>query len=197
MEFFISGKKVGLRPMEITDIEKIAAWMNDSEVTRFMFYGRYPSTTEQIRELFEGYINNNEDIIFMIVDIATGLPIGFVGIFEIDFINRKGEFRILIGERKFWNSEYGMEVSAIVIHYGFDVLNLNKIYGGVSRPDNRGAKKFYELLGFKVEEFQRKTAYRNSMYYDDIKIDILRSEYYPKILKLYQKNFGIGTKSYE
>jgi len=191
MPILLRGKNLGLRSLESTDIKKIAEWLNSAETTRFMFYGRLPSTNKQVKKLFESYQSSNKNAVFMVVDIKSGLAIGFGGLFKIDYVAKKAEPIMLIGERKFWGQTYGMEGFTLITHYGFEKLKLNMMYGGVTRPDTRGAEKFYEFLGYKINGVRKEMAYRNGIYYDGIMIDILRKEYYPKILESYQKNFGI------
>lgn len=193
MTINIRGNNIGLRPFQTDDIEKIASWMNDDEVTHFMFYGRRPMSVWQVEKMFRDYLESERNAIFMAVDMASRSTIGFAGFFEMDHIARTGEPRIMIGEKRFRGQYCGMETFALLVHYGFDRLNLNMIYGGVTRPDNRGAEKFYELMGCKIGGVRRQMAYRNGIYYDAIMYDLLRSEYYPGIMELYKKNFGVVT----
>jgi len=191
--FVIKGKSIGLRKFVLgpNDIKKIAGWLNDGEATRFMFYGRYPANIEQVKELFKSYIDEGKNEIFIMVDIKSGLDIGFSGIFDIDNVSKKAEPRMLIGLREFRGDNYGMEGVALLTHFAFNTLHLNKLYGGVARPNNKGAEKFYKLLGYKILGIQKNIAYRNSQYCDGLIIDMLRSEYYPKITEFYKNNFGI------
>lgn len=191
MKFFINGKNASLRPVEKADIRDFTIWLNDPIVTYHLFYGRFPTTKDQVKELFADYDNSGDNMVFTIVDKASGSSIGFAGIFEIDFAAKNGELRVIIGDKNFWGHSYGMEVCAMLTHLGFDKLKLNVMYHGTSRPDNRGAIKLFELLGHKLGGVKRQVLYRNGRYYDGTMMDILRSDYYPRILKSYQKNFKI------
>lgn len=210
-KIFLRGKTVDLRPVELADIKLIAKWINDPDVTQFMFTGQLPTSERQVKQLVRGYIEDPRNIVFIIVDKITKRPVGFAGIFELysmphttgkflqGFIaswyssTGSGDYRILIGEKKFWNKGCGAEVCAILTHYGFDRLNLNVMTLGTTRADNRGAIRLYESLGYQFGGIRRRVMYRNGRYYDAALMDILRDEYYKKSLKEYEKNFGVKS----
>lgn len=197
--------------MEFADVQLIAKWINDPDATQFMFTGQLPTSKHQVKQLVRGYVEDPRNVVFIIVEKATKLPIGFAGIFDLYSIphgNGKflqgfiaswysstgsGDYRILIGEKKFWNKGYGVEVCALITHYGFDRLNLNVITLGTTRADNRGAIRLYESLGYKFGGVRRRAMYRNGRYYDAPLMDILRNEYYEKFLKEYERNFGVKS----
>jgi RimJ/RimL family protein N-acetyltransferase len=156
-----------------------------------MFYGRLPKTSEQIKEMFHSYEKEGNNEVFIIVKKEENIAIGFGGIFEIDKRSKTGEIRILIGENKFWNYGFGMEVCAILTYYGFRELDLNMVYLGTSRSDNKGAIRFFQFLGFKLQGIKRQVLYRNGRYYDGTMMDFLKKEFTPSILKHYEKTYQI------
>ena len=210
-EPFIRGKTVDLRPVEFSDVPLVAKWINDPDATQFMFTGQLPTSERQVRELVRGYIENPHHVVFIIVEKVTRQPVGFAGLFELygmssyagkflpGFIaswyssTGSGDYRILIGEKKFWNKGYGAEVCALLTHYGFDRLNLNVMALGLTRADNRGAIQLYERLGYRFCGIKRRSMYRNGRYYDAALMDILREEYYKTYLHEYEQAFGVSS----
>jgi len=186
--YFLKGKKIGLRAIEREDIFSIAKWLNDEIVTYFMFYGQRPTNQDQINEEMQKQINSQDNVIFLIISLKTKKPIGFTGLYGIHLTSRKAEFRILIGEKSFWNKGYGTEVTELVTYYGFDRLNLNKIWLGYEK-ENKAAGKCYEKAGYSTEGISREDIYRNSRYYDGVRMAILRKDYYEKFYKLHSKIF--------
>ncbi len=189
-KLFVSGKNIGLRALRQGDADLVVGWLNNPEITRHLFYGRLPKTISEIEKMLEEHIGNDHDVVFMAVHKSTAKTIGFCGIFDLDYLAGHGEIRIVIGERRFWNGSLGMEICALLTHFGFDRLNLNMLYLGTSRPDNRGATKFFESLGYKFQGVKRQVLYRNGRYYDGTTMDILRREYYPRVRDFYYKRFG-------
>lgn len=187
---FLSGAKTSLRPVEDADIPWIARWLMDPRVTYYMFYGQKPMTLQQVSEEIQRQISSPSNVLLTAVIARTKQPIGFAGIYDIHPTARKGEFRILVGEPPIWNRGYGTEITELLIYYGFDRLNLNRIYLGVT-SENTGGIKAYEKAGFVHEGVLRADIYRNSRYYDTVRMSILREEYYRSLHKKHARKFSI------
>lgn len=190
---FLQGEKIYLRPIEIEELPQITSflekWVNDGIVTYYMFTGQRPLNKGQVVEVFKEQIESKENIVFLIVDIKTEKPIGYAGLYEINETARKAELRILIGEKEFWGKGYGTETTELINYYGFDRLNLNRIYLGYTAA-NKGAGRAYEKAGYVYEGTLKEDNYRNSQYYDSARMAILRKDYYKKFYQLHSKKFG-------
>lgn len=188
------GKKILMRPINQNDFSLIAKWINDNEVTYYMFYGQKPLTLEQVSQEIQHQINSQNNIVLIITILSSATPIGFAGLYDIHLTARKAELRILIGEKKYWGKGYGTETVELLTYYGFDRLNLNKIWLGVT-ADNKRALRTYEKSGYKVEGCLRQDIYRNSRYYDSIRMAILREAYYPNLYKKHYQKFGLNIEN--
>lgn len=175
---FIIGEKVYLRALEKNDlVGNMFQWANDSGVTHYMFMGAVPNTMERLEEEYEQLLNSKNDVVLAAIDQKTDIHIGNVGLYVINWINRSAEFRIIIGEKEYWNKGYGSELTKLTVTYGYEKLNLNKIWLGVNK-DNKSAVKTYEKAGFVYEGNLRQEIYRNGQYYDAVRMSILRNEYF-------------------
>lgn len=190
--YFLKGGKVGLRPIEIEDLQKlsrlIAKWVNDGIVTYYLFTGQKPQNSEQVAADFKEQLDAGNNVIFLIVDSKTNKPIGYAGLYELHSTARKAESRILIGEKGFWGKGYGTEVVELLTFYGFDRLNLNRIYLGYT-AENKGSGRIYENAGYVYEGTLKEDIYRNSKYYDSVRMAILRKDYYKKLYKSHSERF--------
>ena len=193
-QFFLAGEKIILKQVEIKDLKnfsKLAVkWVNDGVVTYYLFTGQTPKNSEQIFNDFKKLLDSHENVIFLIVDKKTKKPIGYAGLYEINLTARKAEFRVFILEKSFWGRGLGTEVTELLTFYGFDRLNLNRIYLGFT-ADNKGAGKAYAKAGFKEEGILKQDIYRNSQYYDSIRMAVLRDEYYKKQYLEHKNRFSI------
>jgi RimJ/RimL family protein N-acetyltransferase len=175
---FIVGENLYLRGLEKSDLTgNMFQWANDAEVTHYMFMGGMPNTIEQLEEEYEQLIRSPKDVVFAVVDKESDTHIANVGLYCIEWIGRSAELRIVIGERDFWGRGYGTEATKLTVAYGFEKLNLNSVYLGVN-AEHVGAIKAYQNAGFVREGTMRQYIYRNSRYYDAIRMSILREEYY-------------------
>jgi RimJ/RimL family protein N-acetyltransferase len=125
---------------------------------------------------YEAMLESPADVELAIVDQETDKHIGITGIHSISWIARSGEFRVLIGEKEYWGKGYGTETTQLMVAYGFEILNLHKVWLGVN-SDHVGAIRTYERAGFAREGELRDEIYRNSRYYNAVRMSILRDEY--------------------
>lgn len=180
---FLEANKVYLRGIEKKDLEgKFFQWANDKEVTHFLFMGSFPNILENLYDWFEQMRRSNEDVVFMIIDKAKDRELGFCGFHQIRWIHRSAEYRIFIGEKEKWGKGIGEEVTKIMLRYGFEILNFNKIWLGVNASHKR-AVNLYKKCGFIEEGVLREEIYKNSKYYDAVRMSILRKEYYQNFKK--------------
>jgi len=184
--YFLGGPKIFLRPIEVEELRKTAAiiekWVNDETVTYFMFTGQKPKNLKQVMSDLEEQLESKDNVIFLVQDQKTKKSIGYAGLYEINSTAKKAELRILIGEKDFWGKGCGSETVKIITYYGFDRLNLNRIYLGFT-ADNKGAAKAYEKAGYSYEGTLKEDIYRNSRYYDSLRMAILKKNYYKNFYK--------------
>lgn len=174
---FIVGEKIYLRGLEKNDLRgNMLQWGNDPEVTYYMFMGAIPNSIELLEEEYEQLLKSKNDVVFAVVDKKTDIHIGNAGLYVINWISRSAEFRIIIGEKEYWKKGYGTEATRLTAEYGFNKLNLNKVWLGVNAK-HKGAIKAYENAGFVHEGILRQEIYRNGNYYDAVRMSILREEY--------------------
>ena len=175
---FITGKKLYLRGLKREDLRgNMFNWANDSEVTHYMFMGLVPNSIELMEEEYDKLTRSEKDIILAIIDKKSDKHIGNVGLYSINWVARSAEYRIIIGEKAFWNKGYGTEAANLILDYGFNKLNLNKMWLGVN-AENKTAVKSYEKSGFVKEGLLREEIYRNGLYYNAIRMSILRKEFH-------------------
>lgn len=190
--YFLKGKKVFLQVIKTKELPKISRliteWINDELVTYYMFTGQKPQNSKQIAADLKKQLENKNNVIFLVVDLKTKKPIGYAGLYDIHLTARKAEFRILIGERDFWGKGYGTETTELLTYYGFDRLNLNRIYLGYTVANKR-AGNVYKKVGYVYEGTLKEEIYRNSRYYDAIRMAILRKDYYKRFYKSHFERF--------
>lgn len=174
---FLEGHLTVLRALNERDLDgPMSQWSNDREVTRMLYRGAFPENRATAAAAMAAVQSNPREVELAIVDKATQRHIGITGMHGMNPIAHSGEFRILIGEKDFWNGGYGTEVTQLMVVYGFEVLNMHKVWLGVT-ADNLGALRCYEKVGFVKEGVLRDETYRNSRYYDAVRMSILRDEY--------------------
>jgi ribosomal-protein-alanine N-acetyltransferase len=174
---FLIGETIYLRPLELDDLDRCQTWLNDPEVRRFLSPIR---PLDQIAEkaFLEELHKKSETIILAIVLKDGDRHIGNTGLHHIDEVNRAAEFGIAIGEKDCWQRGYGTEVTRLVLDYGFNTLNLHRIYLRVHGNNPRGLAT-YQKAGFRQEGLMRQALFRDGEYHDVIFMGLLREEFQP------------------
>jgi len=167
----IIGKKCYLSPFCIDEIEKITEWSNDEAVYSTTLYAQKLVNVKYQEELLKDKINS-----FSIIDLKTNNLLGNAGIFNIDHLNRNGEFGIIIGNKEFHGKGYGQEVTRLVLDYAFNVLNLNNIILTVFTYNIKGCQ-CYKKIGFKEIGRRRKSWFYGGEYHDEVYMDVLADEF--------------------
>jgi len=174
---FLEGNQVHVRGLSVEDAAgPMGQWTNDREVSRTLYRGAFPSDAGTVAKEIEASRASATDIEFAVIETESGRHVGVAGIHGLNWVARHCEFRILMGERDVWGQGYGTEATQLMVVYAFEVLNMAKVWLGVVK-DNAGAVRCYEKAGFVREGELRNEVYRNSRYYDVIRMSILRDEY--------------------
>lgn len=174
----IEGEKVYLSPMCVEDAPKYVKWMNDIRVTDGLNGSQNLITLESEREWIEKN-NRSGNFQFAIIKKENDELIGNCGFNELDLVNQKAAIGIFIGEEENRSKGYGFEVLNLLISYGFNYLSLNNIMLAAYSFNER-AINCYKKLGFKEIGRRREVYFKNNIRYDDIYMDILRSEFYER-----------------
>ena len=142
----INNNEIRIREFTLDDVEKKVEWINDPNNNAFRHYD-IPLTVEKTIEWFKN--KKSKHRLDAIVEYM-GVPIGVIGLLQIDEFNKKAEFYITIGEQNVKRKGIATLATKMILEYAFMVLNLRKIYLNVDE-DNKNACGLYEKVGFKCE----------------------------------------------
>jgi len=145
-------------------------WANDPEVTYFLFQGTYPVVKSDAIEIR----HQHNCVIYGIY--CDKVLIGTCGIYDINWINRAGEFRILIGEKTHWHKGIAKYCLTYVTAMAFDRFNLHKLCLGYNAA-HEAAARAYAKSAFKVEYTIKEAHYKNGRYYDLVHMSLFKRDY--------------------
>ena len=173
----LEGTKVNLRAPEMDDLERNARWVNDREVTRFlaMRYAMSRLAEESWLRGRAGQPLSYENALFAI-ETKDGRHIGNVGLERTVPEDRKAMLGILIGEKDCWSQGYGTDAIVTLLRFGFDEMNLNKVWLTCYAFNHRG-QACYRKCGFVEEGRLREARYTEGAYHDEVLMSVLRDEF--------------------
>lgn len=177
-DIFLEGKHVILKVLTEDDIHNSNwyGWFNDEETTKFMQKHYFPNTKEAQLEFYrKEIVGNDKKLQLGICDVKGGPIIGVVSLNNINYINRKADVSMVIGEDKYRKVKYMIDTLTLILDHAFNSLNLHRIYGGTIV--NEWAELYCRTLGFKREGVLREDVLKNGKYNAVYLIGILKEEF--------------------
>lgn len=172
---YLIGKLVYLRPLQLSDAEPFAQWLNDARITRTLRV-RPPLTVAAEREWIERVAADPNTRVCALVRRSDDKVIGSSGLHDLDWQARSACFGIKIGIPALWGRGYGSEATRLWVDHAFETLNMNRVWLEV-HSTNPGGRRAYEKAGFQLEGIQREAVYREGRYADLLIMGLLRSEW--------------------
>ena len=177
MKNLLIGKEIKLTSINEEDVSAIQDWHNDVSFMRnYDTVSATPKNFEEVLETISDVRKCNTDYIFAVRKIGQQEIIGVTGFENISWNNGTSLIYIGIGEEKHRGCGYGKEALKLTMEFGFEELNLHRIYLTVLEY-NEPAIKLYEKLGFKREGAYREFIHRDGKRYDMYLYGILRLEW--------------------
>jgi diamine N-acetyltransferase len=174
----IYSERIRLRSVEKADLPTFVAWLSDPEVTEGLALYRSLSMAEE-EQWFEKMLTRPQDERPFVIEARTEdgwEVIGNLAFFDIKWRERSAELGIMIGEKRYWNQGYGGDALRALLKFGFDTLNLHRVFLRVYETNQR-AIRAYEKIGFVHEGRMRQAEYKMGRYIDVYLMSILRSEW--------------------
>lgn len=177
-DIFVKGKQVALKVLTRDDVIKSDwyGWLNDEHLCNTLQKHYFPSTMESQLLYWEKYIHNAKDKLQLgICALDKNEILGVTSLNQIDFINQKAEFSIIIGSSKNHNLNYFIEACKLLFNHGFYSLNLNRIYGGSMSRDL--VLLMCRTLSCQEEGVSHQDVYKNGKYCDVYRYAVLREDF--------------------
>ena len=173
----IKGKKVGLRAVEKQDLPFLRDCRNIVEFRKNFREVRELSLTDQ--EAWFDHLQKSKHInyMFTIVDLNTNKPIGAAGLLYINWIIRSADFSFYIGDENKYigNDGIAKEATKLLIDYGFNNLNLHKIWMELYEFDKEKINFFINEFKFKQDGLLRDNCFEGGSYHDSLIISLLNN----------------------
>lgn len=177
-DIFLTGKEIVLKTLTREDVinSNWYGWFNNEELSKTLQKHYFPNTMEAQLVFWEKNIKNSSTKIQLgICKKNDNKLLGILSLNDIDFINRKCEFSIVIGEKSGQNIKIFLEVCKLIFNHAFNTLNLNRIYGGSISHDL--VKLMCRCLGCKEEGIGRQHIFKEGEYHNAYHYGLLKEEF--------------------
>jgi RimJ/RimL family protein N-acetyltransferase len=170
------GERIELRRHARENYRLYGEWYGDPEIWRLTSWAASPLSPSAVERLFEDRELSPTDDSFAIHLKGEEEPVGVISLMNISEANDSAELSVIVGHPEDRHQGYGAEAIALILRYGFEDLNLNRV--GLSVFEfNEDAISTYEKLGFRKEGRLRKAVKRDDAFHDAILMGISRSEW--------------------
>lgn len=176
----LTGRRIELHPFNEKATEAMLHILRESEVlikTGSISSAEETNTMsdEDIRSWYAGRNDQTARLDLAIYSPELDEYVGEVVFNDYSPANKSVNYRIAIGSRGRGRG-YGTEATQLMINYGFQELEFNRIELEVYEF-NAVARHVYTSCGFVTEGRRRQALYLNGRYYDAIIKSILRSDW--------------------
>jgi UDP-4-amino-4,6-dideoxy-N-acetyl-beta-L-altrosamine N-acetyltransferase len=169
----IRGEHIILRAIERDDLKNYVQWFGDPRVLEY--FGRFlPMSLIQEEQWYENMLRDSS-VCNWAVEYKE-LHIGGAGFSDINQVHQSAEVGLFIGKPEFWDRGLGRDVLESLLTFGFEQMNLHRIYLRVF-AENERAVHLYEKVGFHHEGRWRQAEFRHGRFHDILWMSILRDEW--------------------
>ena len=172
----LETERLILRPLERSDLDAIKQWKNDAGVKELLGGFSVGFSDDDVIEWYNSGRDKKNDIRYGLEIRETGELIGYAGLYDIDWVNRRSEFGILIGDKNYWSQGFGAEATRAMLKFAFQELNLHRVFLKVLAHHKAGIE-LYRKCGFRKEGELRQNIYRGGHYHNTIIMGLLRDEF--------------------
>ncbi|MRH43245.1 GNAT family N-acetyltransferase [Aquibacillus halophilus] len=170
---------VRLRELTLEDVEDRYQWCLDKGLTKHLnMPEKYPPfSREETQNWIKMCINKTNGYEQKAILTEEGKHIGWVDLKNIDKLNKHAELGIAIGDKSYWGKGFGLAAMEEMLLWGFNELELNKIWLRVE-VDNEKAIKSYKRAGYVEEGILRQDRLRNGEFIDRLRMSILKRDFF-------------------
>ncbi len=164
-----------LRALEASDLELTWRWHNDPQLYATLGGSfRYVSHQTEADWLRAKAAYSAHEVTLAICLAESGDHIGNAYLRDIDWISRRAELHLFIGDENMRGKGYGQIATRALVRHAFDDLNLYRLYLYVLASNQR-AIRTYEKNGFKTEGCLAQHVCKQGQYVDVAVMGLIRA----------------------
>lgn len=169
------GKRINFNKITKNDLKILQKWRNSSEI--------WPYNTQYVllnminqKHWYEQNTQKHSNRIMFMVTTKTGKSIGVCGLTHMNTTDKNASIAIIIGEKKYHNKGFGMEVLQLLVNYGFTKIKLHRIEAEIFSY-NQNSIHLFKKMNFKEEAIMRNSLWRQGKWWDIYTFSLIQSDY--------------------
>lgn len=163
---FLKTKRLILRKLRPSDAADVLVFRGDPVVQKYddPVIHTIEEALEFINELGDEF-RTQDGISWAVTHSDSDVVIGCFGLHHWDHYHRRAEAGYGLAQA-YWGQGYGSEALLAIVQYGFEQMNLNRIFARTI-ADNHESVRLLERNGFQREGLQRKHSWEDDGTFHD------------------------------
>ena len=171
------SKRLVLRALQPSDLStQYLSWLNDGDVSRYLETRFLPQTMEALQSYWQNHRDDPANPWFAICLVEDGRHIGNIKLGPIQWLHRRADLSLFIGDKSCWGLGYASEAIGLVRDWAFRELDLQKLNAGIY-AGNIGSRRAFEKNGFELEGTLRQEAVSDGSRVDVWRMGLPRSSW--------------------
>jgi diamine N-acetyltransferase len=158
------SEPVYLRSLEMADLERCHRWHNDPDLYQHLGNSYRPVSQKSEAAWLESKASWHQNEFNLAICLtASDEHIGNIYLRDIDWVSRRAELHIFIGDKTQRSKGCGQSAVRQLVRYAFDELGLQRVFLFVLE-DNQAARRSYEKCGFQTEGTMQRHVFKNGQF---------------------------------
>ncbi len=173
----LETERLILRRFELSDAPVVHTLLDDPEVVGNIIHKSLPYSLADAEAMItqsHAAFDEGRAYVFAVVRKSNADLVGYCDL-ELEARSSQAEIAYWIG-RPYWWQGYATEAAKCVAAFGFDVLDLERIYAFVLKR-NRASTRVLQKAGLGLESTQQRSAHKDGIF-EDVEIYSLLREVY-------------------
>jgi len=163
-----------LREIEEKDIKDINSWRGDRDSVENLGTSFNYINLDIDKSWYQSYLNSRDNNVRLAICVDESNLIGVVYLTNINWIHRRAEFSIWIGNKAHQGKGYGKLAAKLMLQHAFNDLNLHSLFLTVLKSNNR-AIELYKKIGFIEIGCLPEYLFKDGMYVDMISMSLVNN----------------------
>jgi len=179
----LTGKIIGLRKIERSDLEHLKEWRN-REFYRQHFREYRELNLDDQQKWYERFVMNDPGtLMFAIQELKTKEIVGACGLCYINWVQRNADLSLYIGKDNIYidteEGGYAWDSMSVLFRYAFEELNLHKIWTEIYVIDDK-KKELFDRFGMNQDAVLRDNYFYKGKFINSYIYSILDHEFLKK-----------------
>ncbi|MBU3130498.1 GNAT family N-acetyltransferase [Clostridium tagluense] len=173
----LESERVIYREVTPEDVEDIFKIYSDPKVAKYDWYKPMATKEDALSKInqYKEEFQNKEEITWGIARKNDDKIIGYCCLFDFDDNSRRSEIGYGFN-RDEWNKGYATEAIKILVKFGFEVMNLNRVEATVTLGNDASVKAL-KKANFLQEGIVRERSIMKGKFEDDVILAIIKKDY--------------------